>query len=69
MSDHPITQVDYVAEVNMGVKMGETVATSSQKLNVTRAAVSVTDRQTIERGNIVVDVSHTLTDETVFNET
>lgn len=69
MSDHPSTVPDRVFEADMAVKMGDTIATSSQKVNVTRSATDTKGRQTTERGNIVIDVNHTLSEDAPYNAT
>ena len=40
---------------------------ASQKLNVTREATDKLQRMTTERGNIVIDVNKTESEETVYN--
>ncbi len=73
MSDEPSTANSAVFEANLAVKMGETIATASQKVNVSRLSASEDNgkqhRQTIERGNIVVDVNQTLEEATLYNAT
>ena len=69
MADHPLADKDEVFEVNCGVKMGETIVVASQKVNVSRAATSASDRQLTERGNIIVDVNQTLPEDTLYNAT
>ena len=69
MADHPLADLDEVFEVNCAVQMGETIVVASQKVNVTRSATSAMDRQTTERGNIVVDVNQTKVEATLYNAT
>ena len=67
MSDHPKTVNEDVFEVFCAVKMGDTIVTASQRVNVTRTAESDVERMTTERGNIVVDVNQNQAVDTLYN--